>query len=500
MPFSFLNTVTTWFLKKRMHQIELFKKYPLEVQNEVLINLLKNAENTEFGKKYNFNSIKDYSSFSNNIPLTDYENFLKYIERSIKGESNIFWSSAIKWYAQSSGTTNSVSKFIPVSKESLEECHYKAGKDVLCLYVNNNKDSNLFSGKSLRLGGSKKLYENNNNYFGDLSAILIDNLPLWAEILSAPNNEISLMDKWDEKIKAIINSTLNENITSLAGVPSWMLILLNKISEERNETTIKDIWENLEVYFHGGVNFDPYINQFKTVLGDGVRFYETYNASEGFFAIQDRNDHNDMLLMLDYGIYFEFETLDNKLKPKIINLSKVKLDTNYALIISTNAGLWRYKIGDTIKFTSLNPFRIKITGRTKSFINAFGEELIIENAENALNKTLLKHKSTIVEYTVAPSFISKKDSGCHQWLIEFKKKPSDISKFCEDLDKYLQELNSDYKSKRFKNITMKRLEIIVAKEKLFFEWLKFKNKLGGQNKIPRLCNDRMIIDELIKLN
>ena len=500
MSFSFLNTVTTWFLKKRMHQIELFKKYPLEVQNEVLINLLKNAENTEFGKKYNFNSIKDYSSFSNNIPLTDYENFLKYIERSIKGESNIFWSSAIKWYAQSSGTTNSVSKFIPVSKESLEECHYKAGKDVLCLYVNNNKDSNLFSGKSLRLGGSKKLYENNNNYFGDLSAILIDNLPLWAEMLSAPNNEISLMDKWDEKIKAIINNTLSENITSLAGVPSWMLILLNKILEERNETTIKDIWGNLEVYFHGGVNFDPYINQFKSVLGDGVRFYETYNASEGFFAIQDRNDHNDMLLMLDYGIYFEFETLDNKLKPKIINLSKVKLDTNYAMIISTNAGLWRYKIGDTIKFTSLDPFRIKITGRTKSFINAFGEELIIENAENALNKTLLKHKSTIVEYTVAPSFISKKDSGCHQWLIEFEKKPSDISKFCEDLDKYLQELNSDYKSKRFKNITMKRLEIIVAKEKLFFEWLKFKNKLGGQNKIPRLCNDRMIIDELIKLN
>ena len=500
MPFSFLNTVTTWFLKKRMHQIELFKKYPLEVQNEVLINLLKNAENTEFGKKYNFSCFKDYSSFSNNIPLTDYENFLKYIERSIKGESNIFWSSAIKWYAQSSGTTNSVSKFIPVSKESLEECHYKAGKDVLCLYVNNNKDSNLFSGKSLRLGGSKKLYENNNYYFGDLSAILIDNLPLWAEMLSAPNNEISLMDKWDEKIKAIINSTLNENITSLAGVPSWMLILLNKILEERNETTIKDIWGNLEVYFHGGVNFDPYINQFKSVLGDGVRFYETYNASEGFFAIQDRNDHNDMLLMLDYGIYFEFETLDNKLKPKIINLSKVKLDTNYALIISTNAGLWRYKIGDTIKFTSLDPFRIKISGRTKSFINAFGEELIIENAENALNKTLLKHKSTIVEYTVAPSFISKKDSGCHQWLIEFEKKPSDISKFCEDLDKYLQELNSDYKSKRFKNITMKRLEIIVAKEKLFFEWLKFKNKLGGQNKIPRLCNDRMIIDELIKLN
>ena len=499
MPFSFLNTVTTWFLKKRMHQIELFKKYPLEVQNEVLISLLKNAKNTEFGIKYNFNSINNYSSFSKNIPLTDYESFFKYIERSIKGESNIFWNSPIKWYAQSSGTTNSKSKFIPVSKESLEECHYKAGKDVLCLYVNNNENSNLFSGKSLRLGGSKKLYENNNNYFGDLSAILIDNLPLWAELLSAPSNEISLMDKWDEKIKAIINSTLNENITSLAGVPSWMLILLNKILEDRNERTIKDIWKNLEVYFHGGVNFNPYINQFKSVLGEDVRFYETYNASEGFFAIQDRNGSDDMLLMLDYGIYFEFEIL-NKLNHEIINLSKVKLDTNYAIIISTNAGLWRYKIGDTIKFTSLNPFRIKITGRTKSFINAFGEELIIENAENALNKTLSKHKSRIVEYTVAPSFISKKNSGYHQWLIEFEKKPLNISKFCEDLDNNLQELNSDYKSKRFKDITMKSLEIIIAKEKLFFDWLRLKNKLGGQNKIPRLSNDRVIIEELIKLN
>jgi len=482
-----------------MHQIELFKKYPLEVQNEVLISLLKNAKNTEFGIKYNFNSINNYSSFSKNIPLTDYESFFKYIERSIKGESNIFWNSPIKWYAQSSGTTNSKSKFIPVSKESLEECHYKAGKDVLCLYVNNNEDSNLFSGKSLRLGGSKKLYENNNYYFGDLSAILIDNLPLWAELLSAPSNEISLMDKWDEKIKAIINSTLNENITSLAGVPSWMLILLNKILEDRNERTIKDIWKNLEVYFHGGVNFNPYINQFKSVLGEDVRFYETYNASEGFFAIQDRNGSDDMLLMLDYGIYFEFEIL-NKLNHEIINLSKVKLDTNYAIIISTNAGLWRYKIGDTVKFTSLNPFRIKITGRTKSFINAFGEELIIENAENALNKTLSKHKSRIVEYTVAPSFISKKNSGYHQWLIEFEKKPLNISKFCEDLDSNLQELNSDYKSKRFKDITMKSLEIIIAKEKLFFDWLRLKNKLGGQNKIPRLSNDRVIIEELIKLN
>jgi len=416
MPFSFLNTVTTWFLKKRMHQIELFKKYPLEVQNEVLISLLKNAKNTEFGIKYNFNSINNYSSFSKNIPLTDYESFFKYIERSIKGESNIFWNSPIKWYAQSSGTTNSKSKFIPVSKESLEECHYKAGKDVLCLYVNNNEDSNLFSGKSLRLGGSKKLYENNNYYFGDLSAILIDNLPLWAELLSAPSNEISLMDKWDEKIKAIINSTLNENITSLAGVPSWMLILLNKILEDRNERTIKDIWKNLEVYFHGGVNFNPYINQFKSVLGEDVRFYETYNASEGFFAIQDRNGSDDMLLMLDYGIYFEFEIL-NKLNHEIINLSKVKLDTNYAIIISTNAGLWRYKIGDTIKFTSLNPFRIKITGRTKEMFKTSGGKYIVPPLlEGELKQSLFIEQVMVIGENekmpaalIQPNFVFIKD-------------------------------------------------------------------------------------------
>ena len=503
MPFSIVNSITAWFLKKRIHQIKLFKKHPIEVQNEVLMNLIKSAKNTEIGKKYGFETIDDYETFSNKVPVSTYEDFFKYINRSIKGEENIFWNTEIKWYAQSSGTTNSKSKFIPVSKESLEECHYKAGKDVLCIYMNNNEDSNLFSGKSLRLGGSKKIQNNGNKYFGDLSAILIDNLPIWAELMSAPNNEISLMDKWDEKLNAIIKNTINEDVTSLAGVPSWMLIMINKILAEKNIKSIKEIWENLEVYFHGGVDFKPYKNQFIKALGNNVRFYEIYNASEGFFAIQDRNDKNDMLLMLDYGIYFEFQEFNSRsLKDnnQIVNLSKVKLNTNYAIIISTNAGLWRYKIGDTIKFTSLKPFRIQITGRTKNFINAFGEELIIENTDLALNKTLSKHNSTIFEYTVAPSFINKDKSGFHQWLIEFQKKPKNISQFEKDLDLNLQKINTDYKAKRFKNITMSQLEIVEAKNNLFFNWLKLNNKLGGQNKVPRLSNDRKIIEELLKIN
>ena len=501
MPFSFLNTVMSWFLKKRIHQIELFMKYPIEVQNETLTSLINRAKNTEFGKKHDFKSIKNYQTFSNRIPLSDYENFYNLINRSIKGEQNIFWSEPIKWFAQSSGTTNSVSKFIPVSNETLEKCHFQAGKDALCLYINNNENSNLFSGKSLRLGGSKKLYENNNHFFGDLSAIMIDNLPIWAEMISTPNNEISLMEKWDEKVEAIIENTINENVTSLAGVPSWMLTLLNNVLEKTKKTNISEIWGNLEVYFHGGVNFNPYRQEFKKILSNDMQFYETYNASEGFFAIQDLNNSNELLLMLDYGIYYEFIEMDSYglLNQKVINLSEVKKNINYAIVISTNSGLWRYKIGDTIKFTSISPYRIQISGRTKSFINAFGEELIIENAEKALTKTLLSHKLNIVEYTVAPFYMNKKKSGHHQWLIEFKNPPKNLLAFKKDLDFNLQKTNSDYKSKRFKNITMSEIEIIVARKNLFYDWLKKNKKLGGQNKVPRLCNDRKLIEKLLKL-
>ncbi len=500
MVFSFLNTVMSWFLKKRIHQIDLFRKYPIEVQNENLLSIIKSAKNTEFGKNYEFSTINNYQTFASRVPLTNYEEFSSKIKRTINGEQNIFWHESIKWFAQSSGTTNSVSKFIPVSNETLEKCHFQGGKDALCLYINNNPSSNLFSGKSLRLGGSRKLYENNNNYFGDLSAILIDNLPIWAEMISTPNNQISLIDKWDEKINAVTKNTVNEDVTSLAGVPSWMLTLLNNVLLKTDKKNISEIWPNLEVYFHGGVNFSPYQQEFRKILSKKTRFYETYNASEGFFGIHDQNNSDELLLMLDYGIFYEFTEVGdfNKNNEKIINLSDVKIGVNYAILISTNSGLWRYKIGDTVKFTSIYPFRIKITGRTKNFINAFGEELIVENAELALQKTLSKHNLHIVEYTAAPCFMQGNSSGFHQWLIEFKIPPENLVIFKKDLDINIQKINSDYKSKRFKNITMSEIDIIIARKNQFYDWLSDKKKLGGQNKIPRLCNDRKLIEEILK--
>ena len=502
MPFSLFNTVVSWMLKKRIHQIELFMKYPHEVQNEVLKKLVNQSKDTFIGKQYDFKSINSYKDFSERVPARTYEEFFDYIDRTIKGEQNIFCSENIKWFAQSSGTTNSKSKFIPVSNSALEDCHFKAGKDMLCLYINNNENSNIFSGKSLRLGGSRKIYENNNNYFGDLSAILIDNLPVWAEIISTPNNSISLMDKWDEKIEAIIEGTLNEDVRSLAGVPSWMLTLLNKLLEKTGKKYIDEIWNNLEVYFHGGVSFNPYRNEFENIISNKeFKFYEIYNASEGFFAIQDSNERNDLLLMLDYGIFYEFISIDdgNK-KEKIIDLSQVELGINYAMLITTNSGLWRYKIGDTVKFTSLNPYRIIVSGRTKHYINTFGEEVIIDNVENALEKVIKVHQCKIVDYTVAPKFMKSGKKGKHEWIIEFSKEPKNFKKFIEDIDYEIQKINTDYKAKRFKNITLDTPVLHIARKNLFYDWLKNKNKVGGQNKIPRLSNDRAFFEELLEIN
>ena len=502
MPFSFINTVASWMLKKRMHQIELFVKYPIDVQNEELKKLVQQAKNTEFGKKYDFSSIDNYQTFSERLPSFTYEEFFPTIKKTINGQQNIFWSENIKWFAQSSGTTNSKSKFIPVSNSSLDNCHFKGGKDMLCLYLNNNENSNMFLGKSLRLGGSRKIYENNDNYFGDLSAILIDNLPIWAELISTPNNEISLMDKWDEKIDAIIKGTLQEDVRSLAGVPSWMLTLMNKLLKTTGNKYIDDIWKNLEVYFHGGVSFKPYRNEFNNIISNkDFKYYEVYNASEGFFGIQDTNDGRDLLLMLDYGVFYEFiEVSEMEKSEKIIDLSQVQTGVNYAMLITTNSGLWRYKIGDTIQFTSLNPFRIIISGRTKHFINAFGEEVIIDNVEKALEKVITKHQCKIVDYTVAPRFMRSGKKGNHDWIIEFSKEPKSIDNFMSDLDLSIQQNNTDYKAKRFKNITLDKPILHMARENLFYDWLKSKNKVGGQNKIPRLSNDRSFFEELIRMN
>ena len=502
MPFSFINTVASWMLKKRIHQIELFEKYPLDVQYEELKKLIQISKNTKFGKQYEFSSIDSYETFAERIPSFTYEEYFPIINKTINGNQNIFWPEKIKWFAQSSGTTNSKSKYIPVSNSSLDNCHFKGGKDMLCLYLNNNANSNLFLGKSLRLGGSRKIYENNDHYFGDLSAILIDNLPVWAELISTPNNEISLMDKWDEKISAIIKGTLQEDVRSLAGVPSWMLTLLNKLLETTGKKYIDEIWKNLEVYFHGGVSFKPYRSEFNNIISNKkFKYYEVYNASEGFFAIQDQNESDELLLMLDYGVFYEFIEINNTNKSeKIIDLSKVKVGINYALLITTNSGLWRYKIGDTIVFTNLKPFRIKVSGRTKHFINTFGEEVIIENVEKSLEIALKKYNCTIKDFTVAPLYMRNGKKGKHEWIIEFIKEPNNIEEFMREIDFQIQNNNSDYKAKRFKNITLDTPRLIKARKNLFYDWLKKKKKLGGQNKVPRLLNERSFIEELIEMN
>jgi len=503
MTIPLVNSIASWFLKKRFHQIELFLKYPNEVQEELLFNLIEIAKDTQIGKDFDFASIKSYKTFSDRVPISSYEDYQDSIERSRLGEKNIFWTGSIKWYAKSSGTTNAKSKFIPVSTESLEDCHYAAAKDLLCMYLNNNENSQLFKGKGLRLGGSKELYKKNGTIFGDLSAILIDNMPFWAEFSSTPSNKISLMSDWEYKMTAIIEETVNENVTSLAGVPSWMLVLLNSILDHTNKSSILEVWPNLEVYFHGGISFTPYIDQYKSILPKSdFKYYEIYNASEGFFAIQDSNNSNDLLLMLDYGIFYEFIPMDTYGTPKqkVIRLSDVEKGKNYAMLITTNAGLWRYKIGDTVRFTSTNPYKIRVSGRTKHHINAFGEELIIENAENALNKVCKKTESEIVDYTAAPIFMKGKEKGAHEWLIEFKKPPKDLNLFNELFDDALKSLNSDYEAKRYNNMTLNMPKINVAREKLFYDWLKQNNKLGGQHKVPRLSNTREYLNVLLDLN
>ena len=502
MPFTIVNSIISWFLKKRKHQVELFLKYPIEVQKELLYKLIRKAKDTELGKKYDFHSIQSYQEFKQKVPLQQYESIEPLIERTRKGEQNVFWPTHIKWFAKSSGTTNAKSKFIPVSDEALEDCHFKGGKDMLCLYCDNNEEAQLFTGKGLRLGGSSGVYEDNHTYFGDLSAIIIENMPFWADFSSTPSQEIALMEEWETKMTAMVEETIDEDITSLVGVPSWMLVLLNRVLEKTGKSNILEVWPNLEVYFHGGVNFNPYREQFKKLIPkEDFKYYETYNASEGFFAIQDVNYAFDMLLMLDYGIFYEFIPMDkfDGENSETIALEDVQLNINYAIVITTNSGLWRYLIGDTIKFTSLNPYRIKITGRTKHFINVFGEELIIENASEALNQACLKTGAEVSEFTAAPIFMEGKKSGGHEWVIEFKKQPENIDYFTELLDSSLKTINSDYEAKRYNNLTLAMPKINIASEGLFYNWLKQKGKLGGQHKVPRLSNSRKHLEELLEL-
>lgn len=484
-----------------MHQIELFMKYPHEVQDEVFQKLITSATDTQWGHKYKYNSIRTYRDFASRVPLQDYENLKKYIVKLKQGQKNLLWPGEVKWFAKSSGTTNDKSKFIPVTREALEECQFKAGKDMLSIYCNNNPATRIFQGKSLMIGGSRQINQfNSDSYYGDLSAIIIKNLPFWADMLSTPDQSIALMENWEEKIARIAQTTSNENVTSITGVPSWALVILNNVLAYTGKKNIHDVWPNLEVFFHGGVSFNPYREQFNRLIGNPYMHYmETYNASEGFFGMQYESYSKEMLLMLDYGIFYEFIPMSDyeSDNPRVLSLREVEKDLNYALVISTNAGLWRYKIGDTIKFTSLNPYSFVITGRTKHFLNAFGEEVMIDNAEQALLAACSKTNATIVEFTAAPVFFSQEQAGAHQWLIEFSKPPEDMHLFAELFDNALKALNSDYEAKRYGHYVLRPPIMQALPSGTFYAWMKKRNKLGGQNKVPKLSNSREYVESIL---
>lgn len=497
MPF---NSIFSWIIKKRIHQIELFQKYPVEVQLEWFNRLITAAANTEWGKKYDYASIENYNDFKSRVPIQEYEDVQPYIDRLIKGEQNLLWPTPVKWFAKSSGTTTDKSKFIPVTKEALEECHYKGGKDLLSIYYHNHPNRKLYKGKHLIVGGSAQInYLSADSYFGDLSAIIIKNLPWWAEIRRTPTKEIALLQDWNEKIEKMAESTINEDVYIVAGVPSWTLILFRHILKKTGKKTISEVWPNLELFMHGGVSFVPYREQFDEIIGKpDMNYVETYNASEGFFGIQDTTTKDEMLLMLDYGIFYEFIPLEDfySEKREAISLEDVETGVNYVLLISTNSGLWRYVMGDTIMFTEKTPYRFKITGRTKHYINVFGEELIVDNTDKALAIACERTGAFVREYTAAPVFMEGDKAGKHEWLIEFEKAPESLSFFSEVLDTALKSLNSDYEAKRSYNMNLDFPLVKSVPNGTFYAWLKSKGKLGGQHKVPRLFNTRQYIDEI----
>ncbi len=495
-----LNSIISWVNVKRLHQIELFKKYPFDVQQEVFTRLVDQSSKTTWGVQYGYDSIYSIEDFQQRVPISTYDDVKPYINRLREGEQNLLWPSDIKWFAKSSGTTSDKSKYIPVSNEALEDCHFRGGKDIIAFYTKERPETGILKGKALTLGGSAEVNKfSNQSYFGDLSAVIIENLPFWAQIIRTPAVEIALIPDFEEKLEKITRHTVNENVTSIAGVPSWNLVLLRAILDYTGKSNILEVWPNLELFTHGGVSFTPYRETFKKLIpSDKMNYLETYNASEGFFGIQDELDRDDMLLMLDLGVFYEFIPLDqlDEPNPPAYTVGDVKMGVNYAIIITTNGGLWRYMIGDTVIFTSLLPHRIKISGRTKYYINAFGEEVILENAENALMKACTKTGAIVKEYTAGPLYMSDKSKGAHEWMIEFEIEPNSLKDFREVLDQSLCSINSDYEAKRYKNLTLLEPKVVSLEPGTFYKWMQSRGKLGGQNKIPRLANDRKYLDEL----
>ncbi len=488
------------FLKLRSSVIDNFMLNPIDTQKRVFNDLISSAQFTEYGKKYDFQHLNSIAEYQQKVPLNNYDSLKPFIQRILEGEQNILWPSEITWFAKSSGTTSDKSKFIPVSKEALDDNHYKSGKDAIALYLSNHPESKITSGKCLVIGGSHQLNQlSEDTFYGDLSAVMMQNMPWSGQFLRTPDLSIALMEEWEEKIEMIAQSTIHENVTFITGVPTWTIVLFKRILEITGKKNMLEVWPNLELYLHGGVSFKPYKEQFKTYIpSENMHYIDSYNASEGFFASQDLDDNEGMLLFLNHGIFYEFIPMDEfgNENARVITLKEVKLNTNYALVISTNTGLWRYVIGDTVQFTSLSPFRIKISGRTNFFLNAFGEEVIVENADNAIAEACRKTNAVVNDYSAAPIFMTGESNGTHEWIIEFENLPCPLADFTKAMDAALQILNSDYEAKRHKDIALRMPIVHIMPKGGFAQWLKEKNKLGGQHKVPRLSNERKIIEEL----
>jgi hypothetical protein len=483
----------------RYWRIEHWVNDPVAAQREVLQDLITHGQYTQIGRKYQFSTIFNIRKFKELVPIQTYEDLKPFIDEVMLGEADVLWNTPIEWFAKSSGTTSDKSKFIPLSQESIEDNHFQGSKDVLSIYYNAMPESDLLTGKMLIIGGSHQVHPIKDDIqYGDLSAVLLQNSPIWSGLVRVPELSIALMDEWESKIEMLAESTIQEPVTSIAGVPTWTMVLLKRILQITGKKTIKEVWPDFELYIHGGVSFTPYQAEFKKIIGGDCNYLEIYNASEGFFAAQDRLDEEGMLLFLDHGIFYEFMPVESygKENPVTIGLDKVELGKNYAIVISTNGGLWRYLVGDTVQFVTLNPFRIKVSGRLKQYINAFGEELIADNSDKAISLTCASLNLVMKEYTAAPIFMSDKGAGAHEWLIEFENPPTDMHAFTIELDKNLQSVNSDYEAKRYKDIALGLPQITAVKKDCFHEWLKRKGKLGGQHKIPRLSNERKFLEEL----
>jgi hypothetical protein len=497
-----LSPAISSLARMRLWRIEAWRNNPLDAQREVLQDLVTSAQYTEFGRKYGFSQLFNVRAFKEAVPIHEYDDLKPYIERIMNGEQNILWNTPIYWFAKSSGTTSEKSKFIPVSDESLQDCHYKAAKDVLTMYYQFNAESNLLTGKGLVIGGSHTINPMNNEaQYGDLSAVLLQNSPFWGHWLRTPDLSIALMDEWESKIEKLAETTIKENVTSISGVPTWTLVLFKRILEITGKKTMSEVWPSLELYMHGGVSFTPYKEQFQKLIGKDIHYLEMYNASEGFFAAQDTPGEEGMLLFTDHGIFMEFMPVSEygKKHPQTISLQDVELNKNYALVISTNGGLWRYLLGDTIQFVSLDPYRIRVSGRLKHYINAFGEEVIVDNSDKAIAAACEKTGAIVNDYTAAPVYFSDGANGAHEWLVEFEAAPSSLEEFTRHLDAALKSINSDYEAKRYKDIALRMPVVHAVKKGTFNEWLRNRGKLGGQHKVPRLSNERKLLEEILAL-